>query len=82
MKKTWLAGLLSFLIPGIGQFYIGKIISGIAFIILYVGCVLLPTILGEEMWWIGLALAPLIWIINVIHAIFSSIKTNKLVAEA
>lgn len=34
MKKKWLSVLLSFIFPGLGQIYLGKILRGVTFIAL------------------------------------------------
>lgn len=34
MRKPWIAGLLSLLVPGVGQIYNGRIIIGIIWLIL------------------------------------------------
>jgi signal peptidase I len=35
-RKWWLAGLLSFVLPGIGQIYNGQAIKGVAFLFLQI----------------------------------------------
>ena len=37
MRDPFLAGLLSFIVPGVGQFYNGQILSGILWLILTPG---------------------------------------------
>ncbi|HNQ15179.1 MAG TPA: hypothetical protein PKM58_06425, partial [Pyrinomonadaceae bacterium] len=34
MREPWIAGLLSFLVPGVGQIYNGRIIVGIIWLVL------------------------------------------------
>lgn len=62
MKKPWLAVLLSFILPGIGQMYVGHhargwIILGsytISYFTLYI--------------FIGILLVPIVWIYGIINA--------------
>ena len=61
-KNTWLAILLSFFFPGLGQYYIGERNKGRWFVV--IGAVLALTIIFE----IGLVLYPLFWVYNMLDA--------------
>lgn len=77
MKKTWLAGLLSFIFPGIGQFYIGKIAIGFIFLVGYILTIVM-TASGQNMIiLLGGLLTFIVWIVNIIHAIISTKKINN-----
>ena len=58
MREPVLAGLLSFLLPGLGQIYNGQLISGIIWLIL------------TGVSWIGSA-GTLGWIVHIICAYFA-----------
>lgn len=58
MREPVLAGLLSFLIPGLGQVYNGQIISGIIWLIL------------TGVSWIGSA-GTLGWVVHLVCAYFA-----------
>jgi len=55
MRNPWLAGILSFLIPGLGQIYNGRILFGIIWLLVF----------GVS--WIGSA-GILGWIVHIISA--------------
>lgn len=64
MKKKWLAILLSFFVPGLGQFYLGKIYSGILFLIVSIG-----SFIATNYGYTGFSvLSVAIWIIAMVHA--------------
>lgn len=78
MKKPWLAGLLSFIFPGIGQFYIGKIAIAFLFLLLYIGTIILSGgIAGESFILVGTILFPIVWIVNIIQAVVDARKINS-----
>ena len=58
MRDPFLAGLLSLLVPGVGQIYNGQIISGILWLVL------------TGVSWIGSA-GTLGWIVHIIAAYFA-----------
>jgi TM2 domain-containing membrane protein YozV len=58
MRDPFLAGLLSLLIPGVGQIYNGQIISGVLWLLL------------TGVSWIGSA-GTLGWIVHIIAAYFA-----------
>ena len=62
VKKSGVAAVLSFLIPGLGQIYNGQIIKGIQFIVISVILSVLTIIL------IGFILYPIFWIYTIIDA--------------
>jgi TM2 domain-containing membrane protein YozV len=55
MREPWIAGILSFLVPGVGQIYNGRIIVGILWLVL------------TGVSWIGSA-GTLGWIVHFISA--------------
>ncbi|MBA2606245.1 MAG: hypothetical protein M3521_04150 [Acidobacteriota bacterium] len=67
MREPWIAGILSLLIPGVGQIYNGKIISGILWLLL------------TGVSWIGSA-GTLGWIVHLIAAwcAYSYAKDNPI----
>jgi len=70
MKEPILAGILSFLIPGLGQIYVGKVLRGVVwFIVVVIGymCLILPGII--------------LWIINIWDANNEAIESNKKVGK-
>lgn len=78
MKKPWLAGLLSFIFPGIGQFYIGKVAMGCLFLFLYIVTIILSGgIAGDFFILIGTILFPIVWIVNIIQAVVAARKINS-----
>lgn len=78
MKKPWLAGLLSFILAGIGQFYIGKAAAGFVFLILYiVGITMLGGVFDDSLILVGFVLFPIIWIVSIIHAVVAAKKINN-----
>ena len=58
MREPWIAGILSFLVPGVGQIYNGQILWGIIWLIL------------TGVSWIGSA-GTLGWIVHLISAWFA-----------
>jgi len=67
MREPWIAGILSFLIPGVGQIYNGRIIAGILWLLL------------TGISWIGTA-GTLGWIVHLISAwcAYSYAKDNPI----
>ncbi len=67
MREPWIAGILSLLIPGVGQIYNGRIISGILWLLL------------TGVSWIGSA-GTLGWIVHLIAALcaYSYAKDNPI----
>ena len=67
MREPWIAGVLSFLIPGVGQIYNGRIIIGVLWLVL------------TGISWIGSA-GTLGWIVHLIAAwcAFSYAKDNPI----
>lgn len=70
-KSAFLALILSFLLPGLGQIYNGEIGKGIAFILAYGCSFVLMAIL------IGFLLAPVIWIWSMVDAFKKSEELNR-----
>lgn len=70
MKKKWLAVLLSFLLPGLGQIYLRKYIFGIILLVLVIG----TFIIYNNGYTAMSILNVLIWIFAMIHA---AIITNR-----
>jgi TM2 domain-containing membrane protein YozV len=67
MREPWIAGILSFLVQGVGQIYNGRIVIGILWLLL------------TGVSWIGSA-GTLGWIVHIISAwcAFSYAKDNPL----
>lgn len=61
-KKPWLALLLSFIFPGLGQFYVRAFKTGVVLIVLYIISLLLMQFI------IGIVMFPIVWIYAMIHA--------------
>ncbi|PRD05637.1 sugar ABC transporter permease [Bacillus sp. MYb56] len=71
MKKKWLSVLLSFIFPGLGQIYLGKILRGITFIALNISL----NILGILFFPLLSLFTFFVWIAGMID---SSRQTNKI----
>jgi TM2 domain-containing membrane protein YozV len=69
-KNEWLAIFLSFVFPGLGQYYVGQRRKGRWFIIIAV--ILALTVLVE----IGVILYPLFWLYNMIDAFLTVRRAN------
>ena len=67
MREPWIAGTLSFLIPGVGQIYNGRIIIGVIWLVL------------TGVSWIG-SVGLLGWIVHIIAAwcAYSYAKDNPI----
>jgi len=67
MREPWIAGILSFLIPGVGQIYNGRIVAGIIWLVL------------TGVSWIGTA-GTLGWVVHIISAwcAYSYAKDNPI----
>lgn len=62
MKKAWISLLLSFVYPGLGHLYLGRVAKGLSLIGLeFISFVLMS-------YYIGIFLFPIIWIYAVIDA--------------
>jgi len=70
MKNKWLSGLLSFVLPGLGQIYLGLKLRGILLIIAYAIAFLTLEIV------IGIILIPIVWIFGIIDAIKKTDRMN------
>ena len=71
LKEPFLAAILSFLIPGLGQIYNGEVEKGIGYFLVSFVCGLLIFVL------IGIILLP-IWYIYVIYeAYMSAVRINQ-----
>ncbi|MCM3380928.1 MULTISPECIES: DUF6677 family protein [Shouchella] len=66
MKKAWLAGLLSFVFPGVGHLYLGRVTKGIVLIALYFVSLLLTSLI------VGLLTLPLVWIYSIISSVYEA----------
>ncbi|WP_110929861.1 DUF6677 family protein [Paenibacillus bouchesdurhonensis] len=62
MKKTWIAVLLSFFLPGFGHFYLGKVKKGFILLSSYLLSSLLLTLL------IGIIPLMFIWIYSMLDS--------------
>lgn len=72
-KNAVVAAILSFLIPGLGQFYIGESSKGVMFLILwFVGWFLTFTVVGA-LFGVPILIVTLIW--SVIAAALGANKT-------
>jgi TM2 domain-containing membrane protein YozV len=71
IKSTGIAAIASFVIPGLGQIYCGKIGRGIMILIGAIICCLLIIVV------IGIILAPIFWIWNVYDAYTLAKKINS-----
>lgn len=71
MKKTWLAGLLSVLIPGAGQIYATSIARGSFFFILNV----VVYFIASQISLVGFVLL-FVWIFTIIDAVSHAKKVN------
>lgn len=67
MKNPWLSGFLSFIFPGLGHIYLGKIKKGVVLILSQLLAIALMYVI------IGFFLWPILWI----YSIVSSIKETK-----
>lgn len=84
-KEPALSGVLSFLIPGVGQFYNGQTGAGVGFLVTWllllgfnaVGWVLTAVFVGIAMLAVGLPLALGLEIWAVIHAVLGAQKANQ-----
>jgi TM2 domain-containing membrane protein YozV len=71
-KSPGLAAVLSFLIPGLGQIYCGKIGKGILFLVLaIVSAVLIIIFL------IGIPIYIIVWVINILDAHKTAKRINE-----
>lgn len=80
-KKKWIAGLLAFLIPGTGHFYLGQMAKGIAVMLLMVfdicAIVVAATRLNDVMLIVLLSLLlPIIYFYSLFDAIQSTDTVN------
>jgi hypothetical protein len=81
-KSKWLAGLLAFLIPGIGHFYLGLMIKGIVFMLLIaldITAIVYVSIEGENVLSIVLLslLLPIVYFYNLFDALQSTDTVNE-----
>ncbi|MFC0524900.1 sugar ABC transporter permease [Pontibacillus salicampi] len=76
MKNPWISGFLSILLPGLGQFYLGKTALGIIFLIGYIACLVMSGLPQIELTINGVfgIAAVIIWLISVMHAIIQARK--------
>lgn len=73
MKKKWLAVLLSFLLPGLGQIYLKKYTFGIILLVLVIG----TFIIYNNGYTAMSVLNVLIWIFAMIHAAIIADRFNE-----
>lgn len=71
IKSTGIAAIASFIVPGLGQIYCGKIGRGVMILIGAIICCLLIVVV------IGIILAPLFWIWNIYDAYTLAKKINS-----
>ena len=73
-KNPTVATLLSFFIPGLGQFYNGQVGKGILFLVLIgISCVLMVVI-------VGFILGTIVWIWSMVDANTSAKRVNEQLA--
>jgi TM2 domain-containing membrane protein YozV len=70
-KSPGLAAVLSFLIPGLGQIYCGKIGKGILFLVLAIVSAVLIIFL------IGIPIYIIVWVINILDAHKTAKRINE-----
>ncbi|WP_100331290.1 DUF6677 family protein [Bacillus xiapuensis] len=68
MKSKWIAGILSFVFPGIGHLYLGKVSKGIFLIIANIISILLTSVV------VGIFMFLIVWV----YAIIDSIKETSI----
>jgi len=86
-KEPWLAVLLSYFLPGLGQFYTGAIVRGVLFLLSYLFSmgIFVWSLLGDggTGWMIvgGVAIAFLLWFINIFDAHATAKRANSTTFE-
>jgi TM2 domain-containing membrane protein YozV len=71
IKSSGIAAIASFIVPGLGQIYCGKIGRGIMILIGFIiACILILVV-------IGIIIAPLLWVWNIYDAYSLANKINK-----
>ncbi len=71
-KNPGVAAVLSFIIPGMGHVYNGRIFQGVFLLFLYLCALASITV------FVGFILAPLIWIISIFDAYRDAERINRL----
>ncbi len=74
-KSGFLAGLLSFIFPGLGTLYCRQVMKGVLFIVIFAGLVTLQTT-GEGQPFAGLLLAGF-WFYQLIDAVMTAKTINR-----
>ncbi|MGG4021402.1 DUF6677 family protein, partial [Geobacillus stearothermophilus] len=69
MKKVWVSAILSFIFPGLGHLYLGRVLKGLFFVIVNIVSILFT----------GNILGILVFLLNWIFSILDSIKTTKVI---
>ncbi|OBY81579.1 sugar ABC transporter permease [Paenibacillus sp. KS1] len=70
MKKKWLAGVLSFILPGLGHLYLGRVQKGIILLLLNGIAIMLSSII------IGLFAMVFVWMYAIIDALKTADRIN------
>ncbi|MGA9288722.1 MAG: DUF6677 family protein [Anaerobacillus sp.] len=70
-KNKWVAGLLSFILPGVGHFYLGKMVQGLILIAL----IIISYMTFEYL--IGVLLLPIVGAYAIINSILLTKKVNQ-----
>lgn len=78
-KSTFLAGLLSFIFPGLGTLYNRQVMKGLIFMLIFAGLVTLQTS-GEGQPFAGLLLAGF-WFYQLIDAVMTAKAINRKTLE-
>jgi TM2 domain-containing membrane protein YozV len=69
MKSKWIAGVLSFVFPGLGHLYLGQVKKGVILILVHIVSIVLTAFV------IGIFTMVAVWI----YAIINSVKQTELV---
>lgn len=75
-KNPWLAGILSFIIPGLGHLYLGQRKKAIILILSnFLAIGLMLVVIGFFLW-------PIVWIYAMASAIKAALKTKQPIIHA
>lgn len=73
MKNVWISGIMSFVFPGLGHMYLGRIRKGL----LFIGLNIISILLTANIFGVLLFLA--VWFFAILDSIKSTKKINSLV---
>ncbi|MGD2246577.1 MAG: DUF5668 domain-containing protein [Candidatus Aminicenantes bacterium] len=79
-KSPFLAGLLSFIFPGVGTLYCRQVMKGLLFMVIFAGLVTLQTYDGEGQPFAALLLAGF-WFYQLIDAVMTAKAINRRALE-